>query len=282
MRPSASEFGHTAHPSLLNGIPICGVAGDQQAALFGQCCFKPGEAKSTYGTGNFMLVHTGTKAPLSQNRLLTTIVASAPGSSKLEYAIEGSVFVSGALVQWLRDELGLISSAPQTQKLAESVPDTAGVYIVPAFTGLGAPYWDKEARGAILGLTRGANKAHIVRATLEAMAYQLSDLIKAVQADTMLSLKSLKVDGGAASNDFLLQFQSDILNIDIVRPQNTEATALGAAFLAGLTCGLWKDVAELCSLINAEDVSVFSPQMSEEKRQDLLDGWSKAVNRILH
>ncbi len=281
VRPSAAHYGVTAHPSLPGGVPLCGVAGDQQAALFGQCCLGPGEAKNTYGTGCFMLVHTGTEAPLSQNQLITTIAASAPGTSQLEYAIEGSVFVSGALIQWLRDELGLIATAEETQDLAASVPDTAGVYVVPAFTGLGAPYWDMEARGAIFGLTRGTTKVHLVRAALEAMAFQLSDLVEAVQADTSLRLERLKVDGGAASNDFLLQFQSDILNTEIVRPANTETTALGAAFLAGLTCGLWQNLEELCALSNAGESTVFSPHMNEQQRQDHLDGWKQAVARVL-
>ncbi|MDR2035469.1 MAG: glycerol kinase GlpK [Coriobacteriales bacterium] len=306
VRPSAALYGYTAHPSIPAGIPLCGVAGDQQAALFGQACFLPGEAKNTYGTGCFMLVHTGTVAPLSTNQLLTTMAASAPGapaaldtlapgapvaldaaasgalrSTPLEYALEGSVFVSGALIQWLRDELGLIDTAAQTQLLAQSVADTAGVHIVPAFTGLGAPYWDMDARGAILGLTRGATKAHIVRAALEAMAFQLSDLVEAVQADTALSLKSLKVDGGAATNDFLLQFQSDMLGLDIVRPQSSETTALGAAFLAGLTAGVWRSKEELRALVASKEHRTFSPQMSPEQQQVHLDGWHKAIARVL-
>lgn len=281
VRLSAAHYGLTAHPSLPSGIPVCGAVGDQQSALFGQCCLRPGEAKNTYGTGCFMLVHTGTKAPLSNNQLITTIAASTPGTTQLEYALEGSVFVSGALIQWLRDELGIISSARETQWLAESVKDTAGVYIVPAFTGLGAPYWDREARGAILGLTRGATKAHIVRAALEAMAYQLSDLVEAMQADTSLKLERLRVDGGGASNDFLLQFQSDILDADIVRPAITETTALGAAFLAGLSCGLWQDIGELCGLVASQECTTFSPRISEEQRQLHLAGWKKAITQVL-
>lgn len=299
VKPSASEYGTTVQPAVLSGVPICGVAGDQQAALFGQCCFKPGEAKNTYGTGCFMLVHTGTEAKLSENMLITTIAASAPGPVRLEsaledneaasaytfpqleYATEGSVFVSGALIQWLRDEMGIISTAAETEELALQVEDTAGVYIVPAFAGLGAPYWDMEARGAILGLTRGTSKAHIVRAALEAMAFQLSDLVHAVQEGAELKLEHLKVDGGAAENNFLLQFQSDVLNLDIIRPANTEATALGAAFLAGLTCGLWQSTDELRALINEKENTVYYPQMSDELRQAHLTGWQDAIARVL-
>lgn len=281
VRPSAAYYGTTTHSSLPGGIPLCGVAGDQQSALFGQGCFKPGQAKNTYGTGCFMLVHTGTNAPLSQNQLVTTIAASAPNSPTLEYALEGSVFVSGALVQWLRDELGLISSASETQRLAASVSDTAGVHIVPAFTGLGAPYWDMDARGAILGLTRGATRAHIVRAALEAIAFQLSDLMEAVRADTSLALECLRVDGGAAANDFLLQFQSDILGTSICRPPNTETTGLGAAYLAGLTCGFWQSTDELLALATEKSEKLFFPQISEEERQAHLEGWKRAVARVL-
>ncbi len=333
VRPSAAYYGYTAHPSIPGGIPICGVAGDQQAALFGQCCFKPGEAKNTYGTGCFMLVHTGNKAPLSEHQLITTIAASAPaadpGTSSLtpgspsgtpsssstisnspslapnegedlpltpltnttanpphttkpplEYALEGSVFVSGALIQWLRDELGLITTAAESGQLAKQVENTQGVYIVPAFTGLGAPYWDMDARGAIIGLTRGVTKAHIVRAALEAIAYQLADLVEAVRADTSLPIECLKVDGGGAVNDFMLQFQSDVLNTQIARPGNTESTALGAAFLAGLACGLWQDVSELCALASQKEDIVFSPQIDEAERQELLSGWHDAVARV--
>lgn len=279
--PSAAHYGVTAHPSIPGGIPICGVAGDQQAALFGQSCFRPGQAKNTYGTGCFMLVHSGTKAPLSQNQLITTIAASAPGTTQTEYALEGSVFVSGALIQWLRDELRIINSASETARLAQSVDDTAGVYIVPAFAGLGAPYWDVDARGAILGLTRGTNRAHIVRAALEAMAFQLSDLVEAMRADTNLVLECLRVDGGGASNDFLLQFQSDLLNTEIFRPANTESTSLGAAFLAGLSCGLWQDTDELEALVSEEKGTIFSPQIDESKRQAYLSAWKKAVARVL-
>ncbi|MCL2528816.1 MAG: glycerol kinase GlpK [Coriobacteriia bacterium] len=281
VRPSASLFGHTEHSSLPDGIPVCGVAGDQQAALFGQTCFEPGEAKNTFGTGCFLLVHTGNKAPLSENQLLTTIAASAPGSTQLEYALEGSVFVSGALIQWLRDELGLISSAAETEELARQVSDTGGVYIVPAFTGLGAPYWDMDARGAILGLTRGTTINHLARAALEAMAFELCDLVEAVEADISLKLKHLKVDGGASANDFLLQFQSDLLDAEIFRPQNRETTVLGAAFLAGLSSGLWKDTSKLKALVSGKDHATFTPVMPPEERKRHLDGWHRAVGRVL-
>ena len=279
--PSAAFFGETRHSVLPDGIPICGVAGDQQAALFGQTCFTPGEAKNTYGTGCFLLVHTGTNATLSKNQMLTTIAASAPGSTQLEYALEGSVFVSGALIQWLRDELGIIKKASEAATLAQEVPDTGGVYVVPAFTGLGAPYWDMEARGALLGLTRGTTKQHIIRAALEAMAFQLSDLMDAVRADTSLALKSLKVDGGASANDFLLQFQSDILGAEIVRPNNRETTTLGAAFLAGLSSGFWDDTDELIELVSSKKHVTFSPHMTVEEREKHLDGWHQAVERVL-
>lgn len=280
VQPSASHFGDTAHPSIPHGIPIYGVTGDQQAALFGHACFNPGDAKTTFGTGCFFLVHTGTTAPLSQNKLITTIAASAPGTTQTEYALEGSTFVSGALIQWLRDEMGLVKSAAQAQRLAQSVPDTAGVHVVPAFTGLGAPYWDKEARGAVLGITRGTNKAHIVRAAHEAMAFQLSDLIEAVRADTSLCLKQLRVDGGGANNDFLLQFQSDILNTQIVRPSITEITSLGAAFLAGLNCGFWESTDELTALVDNESCTVFTPSIDIATREDYLSGWKQAIARI--
>lgn len=277
--PSASFFGATSNPNLPQGIPICGVAGDQQAALFGQCCFKPGQAKNTYGTGCFLLMNCGTTAPVSHNNLITTIAASAPGTRKTEYALEGSVFVAGALIQWLRDELGIIDSAAETEGMALSVPDTNGVYIVPAFTGLGAPYWDSDARGTIFGLSRGANRNHIARAALEALAYQMADLVEAMEADAGQPLTTLNVDGGASANGFLMQFQSDILGTQIRRPQNTETTALGAAFLAGLTTGFWKDLDELRSLRNKDDV--FEAKMPEARVEELKAGWKDAVRRTL-
>ena len=279
--PSAAYYGTTSHTSLPVGIPICGVSGDQQSALFGQACFEEGDTKNTYGTGCFMLVNTGTKATLSKNQLITTIIASPPGTTQLEYALEGSVFVSGALIQWLRDELQIIGTAAETSELAQQVKDSGGVYVVPAFTGLGAPYWDMDARGAILGLTRGTNRNHLVRAALESMAFSLADLVSAVQADTSLAIDHLKVDGGAAANDFLLQFQSDILDMDIVRPKNSEATALGAAFLAGLTSGFWQNTAELKALSASKAPTLFSPNMTSAERERHLEGWHDAVSRVL-
>ncbi|MCR5582514.1 MAG: glycerol kinase GlpK [Eggerthellaceae bacterium] len=290
VRPSSSHFGVTAgsvpaasrarsfsFPSIPAGIPICGVAGDQQSALFGQCCTRPGDAKNTYGTGCFLLMHTGNEAIRSKNNLVTTIAASEPGVSGLEYALEGSVFMAGALIQWLRDELKMIGSASESEQLARSVPDTAGVYIVPAFTGLGAPYWDAQARGAIYGLTRGANRAHIVRAALEALAYQVSDLMTSMVADAGVRVETLAVDGGAARNDFLMQFQADILGCRLVRPANAETTAAGAAFLAGLHTGFWKDMDEIRSKRVIENV--YSSQMDAARRAQLLSGWKSCIER---
>lgn len=277
VRPSASMYGVTTHPAIPDGIPLCGVAGDQQAALFGQCCFSPGQAKNTYGTGCFLLMNTGATPAQSTHNLSTTIAASAPGVAHTEYALEGSVFVAGALMQWLRDELELISDVAETEELARSVEDTNGVYVVPAFTGLGAPYWDAQARGAIVGLTRGAKRAHIVRAALEALAYQTSDLVIAMEADSGVTLSRLSVDGGASANNFLMQFQSDILERELRRPVNTETTALGAAFLAGLTTGFWKDLDAICALRSAD--TLFRPNMEHDNRMKLLRGWEHAVRR---
>ena len=274
--PSASNFGATANPNLPQGIPICGIAGDQQSALFGQCCFEPGQAKNTYGTGCFFLMNTGTDAPVSHNNLVTTIAASAPGEPT-KYALEGSVFVAGALIQWLRDELGIIKTAAETEEMAQSVPDTGGVYIVPAFTGLGAPYWDSDARGLICGLTRGTNRNHIARAALEALAYQMSDLAVAMEADAGAAMAELNVDGGAAANNFMMQFQADILGCKVRRPANTETTALGAAFLAGLACGFWKSTDDLKALRGND--TIFNPEMSKEEADALLAGWKRAVER---
>lgn len=279
VRPSSGDFGVTANPAVVQGVPIRGVAGDQQSALFGQRCFAAGEAKNTYGTGCFLLMHTGGEACRSGHGLITTLAASAPGAAGPEYALEGSVFTAGALVQWLRDELGLVGAAAETEALAESVPDTGGVYVVPAFTGLGAPHWDAEARGAILGLTRGTSRAQVVRAALEALAYQVRDLVVAMEADAGVPLRELNVDGGASANGFLMQFQSDILRTPLIRPQNTEATALGAAFLAGLSAGFWRDAEELRGLPFASDR--FEPRMDEERRARLLDGWARAVGRTM-
>lgn len=277
VRLSASRFGETSNPGLAQGIPICGVAGDQQAALFGQRCFEPGHAKNTYGTGCFLLMHTGHEACRSRNGLITTIAASAPQVEGTEYALEGSVFMAGALIQWLRDELGLIGSAAESEELARSVPDTGGVYIVPAFTGLGAPYWDAGARGAVYGLTRGTGRAHLVRAALEALAYQVLDLVVAMEDDANITMTTLNVDGGASANDFLMQFQADVMDRIISRPRNREATAMGAAFLAGLTTGFWRDVDELKRIGNASDV--FSAKMDPAHRRELIAGWHEAVAR---
>ena len=279
VHPSAYSFAVTDFPGIPAGVPICGVAGDQQAALFGQCCFEAGQAKNTYGTGSFLLMHTGTDAPLSQNNLVTTIAASSPNTQATEYALEGSVFVSGAVMQWMRDEMDMIQESAESEYLAASVEDSAGVYIVPAFTGLGAPYWNPDARGIITGLTRGATRAHVVRAGVEAMAYQLQDLLGAMQADAGRSIEVLNVDGGAAANDFLLQFQADISRLTIRRPANTETTALGAAFLAGLTSGFWKNTDELKALREADDV--FGAKMDPSRAQELLAGWKDAVSRAL-
>ena len=260
-------------------VPISGIAGDQQAALFGQCCFEPGQAKNTYGTGCFMLLHTGTSAHLSKNNLVTTIVASPPTQKQTEYALEGSVFVAGALIQWLRDELGLIQTAEETSYLAKSVPHTGGVYIVPAFTGLGAPWWQPDARGTITGITRGTTRAHIVRAALEALAYQIKDLADAMSSDCGQELSVLNVDGGAARNNFLMQFQADVLGCTLKRPQNTETTALGAAYLAGLSTGYWSGTEELKALRQTDDL--FVRKASENDIQKLLDGWHQAIQKAI-
>jgi glycerol kinase len=279
VRPSSGDFGITAYHGLPEGIPLRGVAGDQQAALFGQCCHEAGQAKSTYGTGCFLLMHTGRTACRSTHRLICTVAASAPNTPGPEYALEGSVFVAGALVQWLRDELGLLESAEQSEELAAAVPDTEGVFIVPAFTGLGAPYWDPHARGAIYGITRGTRREHLVRAALEALAYQVHDLVAAMEDDAGIRLSLLNVDGGASANDFLMQFQSDILQTPLARPANTETTALGAAYLAGLQTGFWENVDELRALRLRGNERIFEPGMGEKRRQTLLDGWSEAIRR---
>lgn len=273
--PSSHVYGYTDPAVLGAAIPIAGAAGDQQAALFGQACFRPGDAKNTYGTGCFLLLHTGDRPVPSRHGLLTTIAWGLGG--RVEYALEGSVFIAGAAVQWLRDELQIIRHAAETEALAQSVPDTAGVYLVPAFVGLGAPYWDPHARGTVVGLTRGAGRAHLVRAALEAIAYQTRDVLDAMQQDAGLRLQSLKVDGGAVGNNFLLQFQADILGVPVVRPVVTETTALGAAFLAGLAVGLWRDQQELAGLWQAE--RSFAPAMAPERREALYAGWQRAVAR---
>lgn len=257
-------------------IPISGIAGDQQAALFGQKCFEKGDIKNTYGTGCFLLMNTGDKAYTSQNGLITTIAAVRQGEP-VAYALEGSVFVGGAVIQWLRDELGLISTSAQSEKLAAKVSDNGGVYIVPAFAGLGAPYWDMYARGTITGLTRGSNKNHIIRAALESIAYQTNDLISAMKSDCGIEISSLKADGGAAQNKFLMQFQADISDTSIIKPDCAEATALGAAFLAGLSTGFWKDKNEILAIPSPK--TEFKPEISGSQRSSLLDGWQNAVNK---
>lgn len=277
VRFSSDDYGVTSHPAIAGSIPIRGVVGDQQSALFGQCCFERGCAKNTYGTGCFLLLNTGDEAVSSASGLLTTIGMSYAG--KVSYALEGSVFVAGALVQWLRDELGIIRSASQTDRIARSVPDTAGTYIVPAFTGLGAPWWDSEARGAVYGLTRGTTKAHFVRAALESLAYQVYDVLTTMERDSGVSLASLKVDGGASANDFLMQFQADLLDTQVRRPKVLETTALGAAYLAGLAVGYWADTHELEE--NWHEDASFDPTMSPPRREELLDGWHQAVRRTL-
>lgn len=273
VKPSSCIYG-MSHPRIFGGeIPISGAAGDQQAALFGQACFEAGEAKNTYGTGGFMLVNTGDKPVESKNGLLTTIAWGLDG--KVNYALEGSVFVSGATIQWLRDEVKLVDSAAETEALARSVENTAGAYIVPAFTGLGAPYWDSYARGAIVGLTRGVNRKHLVRAALESMAYQTYDLMKAMSEDMGHEIQTFKVDGGASANDFLLEFQAGLMNQALYRPDCIETTSLGAAYLAGLATGYWKNTDDILS--NWQVDCVFHPDMTENVRRELLDGWHKAV-----
>lgn len=273
VRPSSEIYGET-DPSFFGGaIPIGGAAGDQQAALFGQTCFEPGEAKNTYGTGCFLLMNTGEKPVFSKNGLVTTIAWGLDG--KVTYALEGSIFVAGAAIQWLRDEMRLIDSAPDSEYMAGKVKDTAGCYVVPAFTGLGAPYWDQYARGAIVGITRGVNKYHIIRATLESLAYQTNDVLRAMEADSGVSLTALKVDGGASANNLLMQMQSDIISGPVKRPCCVETTAMGAAYLAGIAVGYWKNKEEV--LKNWAVDRVFLPEISQEDREKKVKGWHKAV-----
>jgi len=276
VRPSSGVFAQTS--AFGPPIPVAGVGGDQQAALFGQAAFAPGMAKNTYGTGAFLLMNVGQKRVASKS-LLTTIAwgLSRNGGDEITYALEGSVFIAGAAVQWLRDELGIISSAAESQQLAESVPDSGGVYVVPAFVGLGAPHWDPHARGAVFGLTRGSNRAHLTRATLEAIAFQTRDVIEAVEADSGVTLSELRVDGGAAANDLLLQIQADVLGREVVRPAVLETTALGAAYLAGLAVGFWKDFDDVSR--NWREDRRFSPQMAEARREEMYVGWKRAVER---
>ncbi len=277
VRPSGCVYGYTDAGVLGGAIPIAGAAGDQQAALFGQCCFSAGDVKSTYGTGGFLLMNSGTEPAVSENGLLTTIAASV--GDDVYYAVEGSIFVAGAGVQWLRDEMQLLTSAEESERYARSVPDTNGVYFVPAFTGIGAPYWDPYARGTVVGLTRGCNRAHLIRATLEAMAYQTRDLLDLMEAECGTRIQSLKADGGAANNDFLLQFQADMLGVPVVRPEIVETTALGAAYLAGITVGFWTDMEDLRHHWKKE--RDFVPAMDKERREALLRGWHRAVERSL-
>ena len=273
--PSSGLLG-TTDPSLLGGeIPITGAAGDQQAALFGQTCFQPGEAKNTYGTGCFLLMNTGEKPVFSQNGLVTTIAWGL--GEKVTYALEGSIFVAGAAIQWLRDEMKLIANAAESEAVAQEVAGTNGCYVVPAFTGLGAPYWDQYARGAIVGLTRGCNRAHIVRATLDSLTYQTYDVLNAMRADSGIALASLKVDGGASANNYLMQTQADIIGAPVLRPTCVESTAMGAAYLAGLAVGFWRDQAEIRKIWAVD--RTFEPQLDARSRDARLHGWHRAVQR---
>ena len=278
VKPSSCIYGES-DPSYFGGsIPIGGAAGDQQSALFGQTCFQPGEAKNTYGTGCFLLMNTGEKPVFSDNGLLTTIAWGLDG--KVNYALEGSIFVAGAAIQWLRDEMRLIDSSEDSEYMANKVPDTNGCYVVPAFTGLGAPHWDPYARGTIVGITRGVNKYHVIRATLESLAYQVNDVLKAMEADAGITLSSLKVDGGASANNFLMQSQADISNAPVNRPRCVETTAMGAAYLAGLAVGYWENKEEV--LKNWASDRIFMPQIPEEERENKIRGWNKAVRYAYH
>ncbi len=277
VRPSSGVYGTTDEGLLGGEIKIAGAAGDQQAALFGQCCFEAGDVKNTYGTGCFLLMNTGARAIRSENGLVTTIAAG--DSDEVSYALEGSVFVAGAAIQWLRDEMRMLKNSAQSQEYAQAVPDTNGVYVVPAFTGLGAPYWNQKCRGMVVGLTRGSNKEHFIRATLESLAYQTHSVLRAMEQDTDMSIKRLRVDGGASANDFLMQFQADILNGEVLRPSCIETTALGAAYLAGLAVGYWRGKDEIRA--NWQLSREFRPMMDEGRRKELLAGWDKAVKCAL-
>lgn len=277
IRSSSEVYGTTQNILTSTNIPIAGIAGDQQSALFGQLCTQPGMVKNTYGTGCFMLMNTGEQLIHSHNNLLTTVAWKING--RTEYALEGSVFIAGAVVQWLRDGLGIIRHSAEVEELAARVTDSEGVYVVPAFAGLGAPYWNQHARGTIVGLTRGSTAAHIARAALDSIAYQTADVLKAMEADAGIHIKELRVDGGATVNNGLLQFQSDLLNTTVVRPSVTETTALGAAYLAGLATGYWSSVEALQQQWQAE--RTFEPQMNEETRSGLMQGWSKAVKATM-
>ena len=275
VRSSSEVYGYTEIQGVR--VPIAGIAGDQQAALFGQTCFEPGEAKNTYGTGCFLLMNTGDKPFVSQHGLVTTIAISLNG--KVQYALEGSVFVGGAVIQWLRDEMRFFNESRDAEYYAQKVKDNGGVYLVPAFTGLGAPNWDMYARGCIVGLTRGTRREHIIRAAQESIAYQVADQVNAKQQDTGLTLASLKADGGASRDHFLMQFQSDIIHCKVRRPAIRETTALGAAYLAGLGVGVWDSLDEIKKLWECD--IVYEPQMSEDQRQDLMRHWHEAVHRSL-
>lgn len=277
VKPSSCVYGYTDKGILGGDIPIAGAAGDQQAALFGQCCFESGQVKNTYGTGCFMLMNTGNKAISSRNGLLTTIAAST--GDKAEYALEGSVFVAGAAIQWLRDEMRMFGKSSQSEEYANLVPNTNGVYIVPAFAGLGAPYWNQYARGTVVGITRGCKKEHFIRAALESIAYQTADVLRAMEEDSGIHLKELKVDGGACANHFLMKFQADIIDTAVHRPKCIETTALGAAYLAGLATGYYKDKDEIRE--NWQLGRTFLPSMQEMEKEKLLKGWKKAVNCAL-
>ena len=273
VKPSSCVYGMSDFELYGGEIPISGAVGDQQGALFGQCCFKPGEMKNTYGTGCFLLMNTGEEIVESRNGLVTSIAVGFDGH--VEYALEGSIFVAGAAIQWLRDELNVISSADESQQYAEKVPDTAGGYVVPAFTGLGAPYWSQHARGAIIGITRGFSRAHLIRATLESLAYQTYDIVRAMEKDSGIPITSLKVDGGACANNFLMQFQSDIIGAQVCRPRCIETTALGAAYLAGLAVGYWDSLEDVRN--NGAVDRVFDAKMDGDSREKLIHGWHKAV-----
>ncbi len=275
VKPSSCVYGKCEPVFFGGAIPVSGAAGDQQAALFGQTCFHPGEAKNTYGTGCFLLMNTGEQPVFSQNGLVTTIAWGIDG--RVEYALEGSIFVAGAAIQWLRDELRILDSAADSEYMATRVPDANGCYLVPAFTGLGAPHWDQYARGTIVGLTRGVNKYHIIRATLESIAYQVNDVLQAMKADSGIELAALNVDGGASANNFLMQTQADISNAPVQRPRCVETTAMGAAYLAGLAVGYWSGREDVVK--NRMIDSLFTPEISGEKRREMIDGWNRAVKR---
>ena len=278
VRPSSEIYAHTEKSHFFgHAAPIAGIAGDQQAALFGQACFESGMVKNTYGTGCFMLMNTGDKAVKSEHGLLTTIAWGIDG--KVEYALEGSIFVAGSAIQWLRDGLRMFRNSSESEEYAKRVESTEGVYVVPAFVGLGTPYWDSDVRGAIFGLTRGTEKEHLIRATLESLAYQTKDVLDAMEADSGISLKMLRVDGGAVENDFLMQFQADLLNVPVERPMISETTALGAAYLAGLAVGFWTDRSEISAHWNLD--RPFEPKMEQQQREDLYAGWQKAVKAAI-